>query len=130
MGRVLQFHDKLSVLVGGNFFYTGMLLGAGGMIGTVQDLLGHDADRIFDFESMSIEERRRHIVMSAELGHAINYFGTIPAAYKAAWNLMGLPAGHLHDPLKPISADQHAKLRTALEKWNVLPSPVTAQAAQ
>jgi 4-hydroxy-tetrahydrodipicolinate synthase len=119
MGRVLQFHDKLSVLVGGNFFYTGMLLGAGGAIGTVLDLFGDEADRMFEFETMTPEERREHIVKNNEIGHAINYFGTIPAAYKAAWNMMGLPAGRLRDPLKPISAEQEAKLRAVLEKWGV-----------
>ena len=118
--RVLQFKDKLSVLVGGSFFYTGMLLGAGGTIGTVLDLFGDQADRMFEFETMSVEERREHMVKTLEIGQCTNYLGTIPAAYKATWNMMGLPAGHLRDPLKPITADQEAQLRAVLTKWGVL----------
>ncbi len=128
--RVLQFKDKLAVLVGGNFFYTGMLLGAGGTIGTVLDLFGHDADKIFDFETMSTDERREHIVKNMEIGHCTNYFGTIPAAYKAIWNMMGLPAGHLRDPLKPITPEQEDKLRDTLVKWGVLDQSTATQAAQ
>ena len=128
--RVLQFKDKLAVLVGGNFFYTGMLLGAGGTIGTVLDLFGHDADKIFEFETMSTDERREHIVKNMEIGHCTNYFGTIPAAYKAIWNMMGLPAGHLRDPLKPITPEQEDKLRDTLVKWGVLDQSPATQAAQ
>lgn len=128
--RVLQFKDKLAVLVGGNFFYTGMLLGAGGTIGTVLDLFGHDADQIFEFETMSTDARREHMVKNMEIGHAINYFGTIPASYKAAWNMMGLPAGHLRDPLKPITAEQEGKLRDTLVKWGVLDKSAATRAAQ
>ena len=128
--RVLQFKDKLAVLVGGNFFYTGMLLGAGGTIGTVLDLFGHDADKIFEFETMSTDERREHIVKNMEIGHCTNYFGTIPAAYKAIWNMMGLPAGHLRDPLKPITPEQEDKLRDTLVKWGVLDQSAATQAAQ
>jgi 4-hydroxy-tetrahydrodipicolinate synthase len=128
--RVLQFKDKLSVLVGGNFFYTGMLLGAGGTIGTVLDLFGHDADEIFDFESMSTDARREHFIKNLEIGHCINYFGTIPASYKAAWNMMSLPAGHLRDPLKPITTEQEGKLRDTLVKWGVLDKSVATRAAQ
>lgn len=121
MQRVLQFHDRLSVLVGGGAnFYTGMLLGGGGIIGTVADLFGHDADRMFDFEKMTAEERRTLLVRSLEIGNAINYFGTIPAAYKAAWNMMGLPAGHLRDPLRPLIPEQETELRRILVKWEVL----------
>ena len=128
--RVLQFKDKLSVLVGGNFFYTGMLLGAGGTIGTVLDLFGYDADKIFDFESMSVDERREHMVKNMEIGHCTNYFGTIPASYKAIWNMMGLPAGHLRDPLKPITAEEEGKVRDTLVKWGVLDKSVATRAAQ
>jgi len=128
--RVLQFKDKLAVLVGGNFFYTGMLLGAGGTIGTVLDLLGHDADKIFEFETMSTDERREHMVKNMEIGHCTNYFGTIPASYKAIWNMMGLPAGHLRDPLKPITLEQEGKIRDTLVKWGVLDKSLATRAAQ
>ena len=128
--RVLQFRDKLSVLVSGGSFYTGMLLGAGGMIGTVADLFGHDADRIFDFESMTEDERREEMVKQLELGNCINLLGTIPAAYKCAWNMMGLPAGHLRDPLKPLTPEQEGKLRAMMTKWGVLTADQAVRAAE
>lgn len=120
LDRVLQFHARLSVLVGGKAFYAGMLMGAGGIIGTVEDLFGHDADRIFDFEDMTPAERRTWQTRIDELNEAISYFGTIPAAYKAAWNLLGLPAGHLRDPLKPISPEQHERLRELLTRHGII----------
>ena len=83
-------------------------------------LFGDQADRMFAFETMGVEERREHLVETMEIGRCINYLGTIPAAYKPTWNMMGLPAGHLRDPLKPLTADQEARLRTVLTKWGVL----------
>ena len=130
MQRVLQFHDKLSVLVGGGFFYTGMMLGAGGMIGTVADLFGDDADRVFGFESMTEAERREEMIKSLELGDCINLLGSIPAAYKCAWNMMGLPAGHLRDPLKPLTPNQEARLRAVMVKWGVLGPEQAVRAAE
>jgi dihydrodipicolinate synthase/N-acetylneuraminate lyase len=45
------------------------------------------------------------------------------------WNMMGLPAGHLRDPLKPLSAEQTEKLRAVLTKWGILKDGM-AQAAE
>lgn len=120
MERILQFSRKMCVLVSEKFFFMGMTLGAGGIIGTDLDLFGHEADHIFDYEKMSVEERQTWQLRINEIGHAINYFGTIPAAYKAAWNMIGLPAGHLRDPLLPITPDQEAELRSLLVKWGAL----------
>ena len=69
--RVLQFHDKLSVLVGTNaFFFSNMLLGAGGFIGSQADLFGDRADRFYDFEKMTEAERRERGAGQAGPGHA------------------------------------------------------------
>ena len=129
--RILRFHDKMSVLLGGGGnFYQAMMTGAGGIIGTVLDLFGHDADRIFEFEKMTNDERRMHVVRSQEVGHVINYLGTIPTAYKATWNMMGLPAGHLRDPLRPLSPEQENELRACLTKWGVLKGTEKRRAAK
>jgi 4-hydroxy-tetrahydrodipicolinate synthase len=129
MERVLQFSNKLCVLVSEKYFYMGMVLGAGGIIGTDLDLFGHDADRIFEYENMSVDERRDWQLRINEIGRAINYFGTIPAAYKAAWNMMGLPAGHLRDPLRPIAREQEAELRSLMVKWGILEKPAVKRRA-
>lgn len=120
MQRVLQFGGRMPVLVRGAFFYTGMLLGAGGTIAMINDLFGHDADRMFDFEKMGVEERREFLIRELEVGHAITYLGSIPAAYKSASNMMGLPAGYLRDPLRPLTPEQETELRRVLAKWKAL----------
>lgn len=122
MDRVLQFGQKTTVLLSERTFYMGMMLGAGGIMGTVVDLFGHNADRIFDYATMPVEERRMWQLKQNEIGAAISYFGSIPACYKAAWNLMGLPGGHLRDPLRPISKDEETKLAALLTKWGILQS--------
>jgi 4-hydroxy-tetrahydrodipicolinate synthase len=128
--RVLQFHDKLSVLVGTNaFFASNMMLGAGGFIGSQADLLGDEADRFYDFQTMSEAERRALVACYNELAHCTNRVGTIPAGYKAALNMIGLPAGHLRDPLKPISAEQSEMLRATLTKWGILKGDAAKRAA-
>lgn len=128
--RVLQFHDKLSVLVGTNaFFSSNMALGAGGFIASQADLLGDQADRFYDFDKMSEAERRELVTCYNELAHCTNRVGTIPASYKACWNLMGLPAGHLRDPLKPVSPEQLEMLRATLAKWGILKDNAAKRAA-
>ena len=129
MERILQFSSKLCVLVSEKYFFMGMTLGAVGIIGTDLDLFGHDADRIFEYEKMSVEERQSWQLRINEIGRAINYFGTIPAAYKAAWNMMGLPAGYLRDPLHPITPDQEAELRSLMVKWGILGKPAVRRSA-
>jgi 4-hydroxy-tetrahydrodipicolinate synthase len=120
MERVLQFADKTSVLLGERTFFMGMMLGASGIMGTTIDLFGRAADRLFDYATMPVAERREWQLKLNELSAAINLFGSIPACYKAAWNLMGLPAGHLRDPLRPISREEEARLAALLEKWGIL----------
>jgi hypothetical protein len=42
---------------------------------------------------------------------------------------MGLPAGHLRDPLKPVSSEQLEMLRATLTKWGILKDNAAKRAA-
>lgn len=117
--NVLQFHDRLSVLLSESVFMTGMLLGGGGTIGTGLDLFPN-ADRIFEFERMSPEERRQLQRWMTEVASVINRTGTIPAAYKAAFNMLGLPGGYLREPVPNLTPEQEAKVRDLLVRWGAL----------
>ena len=113
----LLFHDKLNILVSAALFRTtGLQLGARGVIGSPLEYFGNP-DRIFEFESMSEDERRDLMRLSIEIQQVTGYLGTVPAAYKAGLNLIGLPAGYTRDPIKPLTADDEAKLRAVLVKW-------------
>jgi 4-hydroxy-tetrahydrodipicolinate synthase len=122
MERVLQFRDKTAVLMGEGSFFMGMMLGAAGFISTNSDLFTDHANDMLGYERMSVDERRSWQLRQNELSRAISYFGTIPAGYKAALNMLGLPAGHLRDPLRPISPEQERDLRALLVKWGILAS--------
>jgi dihydrodipicolinate synthase/N-acetylneuraminate lyase len=127
--NVLHFHDRMAVLVSGAAFIPAMLLGAGGTIGTGIDLFGDKADRIFEFEGMTPEERRGLQQWLFDVGRVINTTGTIPAAYKAAFNMIGLPAGYLREPLPPLRPDEEARVRDLLVRYGALEEPAAKRVA-
>jgi len=43
---------------------------------------------------------------------------------------MGLPAGHLRDPLKPLSPEQTEKLHATMVKWGLLKDGMAKRAAE
>ena len=95
----ILFHDKINILVSYSMFlFTGMLMGARGVIGSPLEYFGNP-DRIFDFPSMSEDERRRLMQLAIDVKQANSYLGTVPAPYKAALNMIGLPAGFTRDGL-------------------------------
>ena len=126
--NVLRFHDRMAVLVSGAAFMPAMLMGAGGTIGTGMDLFGAHSDRIFAFESMTPEERRGLQRQMLDVGRVINTTGTIPAAYKAAFNMLGLPGGHLREPVPPLSAAEEARVHDLLVRYGAIEEPVPRRA--
>ena len=127
--NVLRFHDRMAVLVSGPAFMPAMLMGAGGTIGTGMDLFGADADRMFAFEDMTPEERRALQRQMFDVSRVINTTGTIPAAYKAALNMLGLPAGHLREPVPPLKPAEEAAVRDLLVRHGALDGPPARRAA-
>ena len=119
----------MAVLVTGAAFIPAMLMGAGGTIGTGIDMFGAEADRIFEFEGMTPEERRELQQWMFDVGRVINTTGTIPAAYKAASNMIGLPGGYLREPLPPLRPEEEARVRDLLVRYGALEEPAAKRVA-
>ncbi|MDP6367492.1 MAG: dihydrodipicolinate synthase family protein [Nitrospinota bacterium] len=117
--NVLRFHDRMAVLVSGPAFIPAMMMGAGGTIGTGMDLFA-DADRMFDFAEMTPEESRALQRKIFDVSRVINTTGTIPAAYKAAFNMLGLPGGHLREPVPALTPAEEAAVRDLLMRYGAL----------
>jgi len=126
--NVLRFHDRMAVLVSGPAFMPAMLMGAGGTIGTGMDLFA-DADRMFDFADMTPEERRALQRKIFDVSRVINTTGTIPAAYKAAFNMLGLPGGHLREPVPSLTPADEAAVRDLLVRYGALDGAAAERAA-
>jgi dihydrodipicolinate synthase/N-acetylneuraminate lyase len=117
--NVLRFHDRMAVLVSGPAFMPAMLMGAGGTIGTGMDLFA-DADRMFAFADMTPADRRALQRKIFDVSRVINTTGTIPAAYKAAFNMLGLPGGHLREPVPALTPAEEAAVRDLLVRYGAI----------
>ncbi|MDP6786915.1 MAG: dihydrodipicolinate synthase family protein [Rhodospirillales bacterium] len=126
--NVLRFHDRMAVLVSGPAFIPAMMMGAGGTIGTGMDLFA-DADRMFDFAEMTPEESRALQRKIFDVSRVINTTGTIPAAYKAAFNMLGLPGGHLREPVPALTPAEEAAVRDLLVCYGALDGAAAERAA-
>ena len=126
--NVLRFHDRMAVLVSGPAFMPAMLMGARGTIGTGMDLFA-DADRMFDFADMTPEERRALQRKIFDVSRVINTTGTIPAAYKAAFNMLSLPGGHLREPVPALTPADEAAVRDLLVCYGALDGAAAERAA-
>ena len=127
-----QFRDRLAIFIGnGTNMLTGRLLGSAGFISTGPDLLGDDIGHILDVNRLSIEERlelqaRVHLIFSTMLanvpGAPARAVGpaTDPAPYKAALNMIGLPAGVPRDPVRPAVPEVMARIRAVLNDLGII----------
>ncbi len=126
--NVLRFYDRMAVLVSGPAFMPAMLMGAGGTIGTGMDLFS-DADRMFDFAAMTPGECRALQRKIFDVSRVINTTGTIPAAYKAAFNMLGLPGGHLREPVPALTPAEEAAVRDLLMRYGALDGAAVRRAS-
>ena len=126
--NVLRFHDRMAVLVSGPAFMPAMLMGAGGTIGTGMDLFA-DADRMFAFADMTPADRRALQRKIFDVSRVINTTGTIPAAYKAAFNMLGLPGGHLREPVPALTPAEEAAVRDLLMRYGALDGAAVRRAS-
>lgn len=55
-----------------------------------------------------------------ELNNGFFGIGTFPAGVKAALDMLGRPGGWTRDPIKPLNAEQRAKIRAVLSKAGLL----------
>ena len=127
-----RFRDRLAIFVGnGSNMLAGRLMGSAGFISTGPDLLGADIGRILDVASLDIEARlalqaRVHLIFNTMLasvpGAPAGSVGpaTDPAPYKAALNMLGLPAGVPRDPVRPATAEVETRIRAVLDDLGIL----------
>lgn len=116
-----RFGKQISVMVGpGYYIVPGIALGAKGFIATGPELLGPVAGRITDLaiEKPSEELAALHTRIT-KIYEGLMGLGTWPAAFKAALNLIGQPAGVPREPVQPLDAQAIEKLQRLLDECGV-----------
>ncbi len=122
-----QFHDRICVLISNCLFYfQGLLLGAGGTMACELELVGKNVQQVFDFQKLTPEERRGLLRTLTEISAILHDCGTVPSAYKAALNMIGLPAGYTREPLRPLAPEAEAKVRAMLVRHGVIDGSLKA----
>ncbi len=118
-----RFRSRIGVFVGnGPNILPAILLGSAGFVSTGPDLYGKETNRLLEAESMSIEERLMWQNRLIEVFNTVLGVGTRPSGYKAALNMMGLPAGLPREPVEPIGPEDEAKIREVLVRNGILGS--------
>ena len=127
-----RFRDRLAIFVGnGTNMLAGRMLGSAGFISTGPDLLGEDIQRILNVETLSIPDRlelqyRVHKIFNVMLANVPGVQSgmpgpaTDPAPYKAALNMLGLPAGVPRDPVQPATKDVEDRVRGVLDELGII----------
>ena len=127
---LLQFRDRIAVFIGnGENILPAILLGSSGFISTGPDLFGKETNRLLEAESMSIAERLQWQERLIAVFGAVLGTGTRPSGYKAALNMLGLPAGYPREPVEPLTPDDEAKVRQVLVECGILGRQAADQAA-
>lgn len=62
-----------------------------------------------------------------ELNNGFFGIGTFPAGVKAALDMLGRPGGWTRPPVKPLNAEQRAKIRAVLAQAGLLPAAAAAE---
>jgi 4-hydroxy-tetrahydrodipicolinate synthase len=112
-----RFRDKLAILVGPcHFILPGIALGAKGFISTGPEFIGRDAGRLVAIGQAKpgAESSALHYKLTV-VYQMLMGTGTWPAAFKAALNLIGQPAGIPRDPVLPLAGDALDKIRRTLD---------------
>ena len=137
-----RFRDRMAVFVGnGTNMLAGRMLGSAGFISTGPDLLGDDIQRILNVEKLSIEERlvlqsRVHLIFNTMLAQVAGAPpgaiapATDPAPYKAALNMLGLPAGYPREPVQPATPEVEARIPGVLVHLGILEGESPKRAAE
>ena len=127
---LLQFRDRISVFVGdGPNIIPGLLLGSAGFVSTGPDLFGIETNRILDAETMSIEERLGWQSRLIAVFDTVLNTGTRPSGYKAALNILDVPAGYPREPVEPLTPEGEARVRDVLVRCGILGSQAAARSA-
>jgi 4-hydroxy-tetrahydrodipicolinate synthase len=113
-----RFAQRLSVLVGPcHYILPGLALGAKGFISTGPELLGATAGRIaaLALQAPGQPQRKLHFKLT-RIYRTLMETGTWPSAFKAALNLLGLPAGVPREPVLPLDGEALDKIRRMIDE--------------
>ncbi len=116
-----RFTDKMSVMTGPcHYILPSYMLGARGFIATGPEFLGKDAARLGEIgqAGASAEAREMHYKLTV-LYELLMGIGTWPAAFKAALNLIGWPAGIPRDPVLPASEADLDRIRACFDDLGI-----------
>lgn len=116
-----RFGKRVAMMIGpGYFIFPGIALGARGYIATGPELLGSVAGKITAMaaEKPSPESTLLHTRIT-RIYDGLMSLGTWPAAFKAALNLIGQPAGVPREPVQPLDSQTTDKLKRLLEECGV-----------
>lgn len=116
-----RFGKRTALMVGpGYFILPGIALGARGYIATGPELLGPVAGKLTALaaEKPSEESALLHTRIT-KIYDGLMSLGTWPAAFKAALNLIGQPAGVPREPVQPLDAQALDKLKRLLDECGV-----------
>ncbi|CAH1653710.1 MULTISPECIES: dihydrodipicolinate synthase family protein [unclassified Chelatococcus] len=111
-----RFRERIAVLIGPcHYILPGVALGAQGFIATGPELLGERNRMIMDVARRAPDEnyRKLHVHLTT-IYQALMGTGTWPAAFKAALNLLGQPAGVPRDPVMPLGGAELERLRQTM----------------
>jgi 4-hydroxy-tetrahydrodipicolinate synthase len=116
-----RFAHRMSIMVGPcHYIVPGIALGAHGFIATGPEFLGPDAARI---TSLAREKPTAH---TASLHYKLTRLyellmgtSTWPASFKAALNLIGLPAGVPRDPVSPATPADIEKIKAVFAELEI-----------
>lgn len=116
-----RLRDRLSIMVGPcHYILPGIALGAKGFIATGPEFLGADTARLGELAlgAPSDESRALHYKLTV-LYELLMGASTWPAAFKAALNLIGLPAGVPREPVSPSSPQDIDKIRATFDRLGI-----------
>jgi 4-hydroxy-tetrahydrodipicolinate synthase len=117
-----RFRNRLAIMIGPcHFIFPGLALGAAGFIATGPELLGKGAARIMVVakEAPGPELAALHHKLTVAY-QVLMGTGTWPSSFKAALNLMGLPAGVPRDPVLPLEVEALDDLKRRLSEVGLL----------
>jgi len=114
--------DKVAVMPGpSGFIFPGILLGIKGYVASGPDVLGKAGSRLYwTVKNGDLETGRRIHHQLARLYKVLFGYGTWPAAYKVALDLVGKKGGCTRDPVRPLSPEDKKRVEASLRELGIL----------
>ena len=123
--------DRIHVFVGPSTLYgvAAILLGAPGYIDTIPNLWGEEAVELYEVAAKADLPRARQLQEKAlALRELVNGNGrNMYCSVKAGMNMLGLPGGHLRNPLRSLKEPHLSQIRDGLVALGFKPAQAAAE---